>query len=275
MKKLQIVLLFLVFSLCVIAQNNTITIATFNIQNLGKSKLAKPLIVDTLVAIIHNFDIIAVQEISDISNQTANQFLNYINNNSDYNYKVVCSQRSGKQDNDKSSQEQYAFYYNANKLHLIDTALYDDSSQDYFQREPYIAAFKTKTGNTKFIICTIHTNPEKTVQEISALFEVGKWIPTRFGNYDNIIFCGDFNASCTYASPNELDTLAIRKPPYFWIIPDNVKTNISAKSNCAYDRFVVSEALQYKIIEWKVYTYFKTKVVSDHYPVYIRLKIQE
>lgn len=274
MKKLQIFLLLFVFSLFVTAQNNTITIATFNIQNLGKSKLAKPLIVDTLVAIIHNFDIIAVQEISDISNQTANQFLNYINNNNQFNYKVVCSQRTGKQEDDKSSQEQYAFYYNADKLQLIDTALYDDSSQDYFQREPYIAAFKTKTGNTKFIICSIHTNPEKTVQEISALFEVGKWIPIRFGNYENIIFCGDFNASCSYASTNELDALAIRKPPYFWVIPDNVKTNISAKSNCAYDRFVVTEPIKTQVIEWNVFKYFKTKAVSDHYPVYIRLNIQ-
>ena len=94
----------------------------------------------------------------------------------------------------------------------------------------------------------------------------------KFKEESNVIFCGDFNASCTYAKPAELANLQIHKKPYNWIIPDNVKTNLSLKSDCAYDRFVVTDSLLPKVTKWAVLPYFKTKAVSDHWPVYIELK---
>ena len=270
-------LLLLILCLCTILTNaqkksqQTIKIGTFNIQNFGKSKIAKPVIIDTLATIVRMFDVIAVQEISDVSNTVALEFLKHINNNK-YHYKLACSNRTGSQSDDKSSQEQYAFYYNSDVLTLIDTSLYDDSQNDYFQREPYIASFKTKSGNMSFIICTVHTSPEQAVSEIGALSNVATWLPNRFKNINNIIFCGDFNASCTYAKPEELANLAIHKKPYNWIIPDNEKTNLSAKTDCAYDRFVVTDGLFPKVTKWSVVRYFKTKSVSDHWPVCITIK---
>ena len=249
---------------------NLLRIATFNIQNLGKSKLSKPLIMDTLVAIVRNFDIVAIQEISDISNQTAGRFLEMINKKGATQYEMVCSNRSGCQANDKTSAEQYAFYYNPALVQLVDNALYNDSEADYFQREPYIAQFKYKKNGQMLTICTIHTAPEQAVEEIGALSKVVNWMPSRFKNTENIIICGDFNASCSYASTTELDDLAIRKSPFYWVIPDDEKTNLS-KNTCAYDRFVTTTKLKDKIKKWEVYRYFKSKAVSDHWPGYIEL----
>lgn len=254
-----------------VSKQRILKIATFNIQNFGKSKLAKPLIMDTLVSVIRNFDIVAVQEITDVSNQTAGKFLEMINDNYPAKYKMACSNRSGREFNDKRSAEQYAFYYNSSTIDLIDTTLYDDKKNDYFQREPYIAQFKDKRTGQQIVMVTIHTAPEFAVQEIDALVHVAEWIPTRFKNTENLIFCGDFNASCSYASTKELDEMDFRKPPFFWIVPDNANTNLS-KNDCAYDRFVSNQKMKDKIKKWDVYRYFKTKAVSDHWPVYVEVE---
>lgn len=251
---------------------NPLKIATFNIQNFGKSKLSKPDIMDTLVTIVRAFDIVAVQEVSDVSNQTARLFLELINKNEQIKYEMVCSNRTGRENNDQSSREQYAFYYRPDLVQLVDTALYNDSESDYFQREPFTAQFMNKISGITFLLSTIHTAPEFAVQEIEALVHVAAWFPKRFSNSGNIIFCGDFNASCTYANPSKLDQLSIRKQPYYWIIPDTAKTNLS-KNQCAYDRFVVTESIYSKIKKWEVFRYFKSKKVSDHWPVYIEIAL--
>lgn len=270
MKRRIIILFCLGFSISLFSQN-VLKIATFNIQNFGKSKLSSTAIVDTLSAIVRQFDIVAVQEISDKSNSVTTAFLKKINKAGQYHYKVSTSKRTGEQTDDKSKQEQYAFYYNTDVVTLTNALLYDDSKNDYFDREPYIAKFSTKQDDLSFIICTIHTVPEYAVKEIGALIHVAKWIPTKFNTCDNIIFCGDFNASCSYASPEQLEQLAIHKKPYNWIVADTTKTNLS-KLTCAYDRFVVSDALLPKIKGYQVLHYFKSKKVSDHWPVYIEIK---
>lgn len=273
MKTSKNIVLLVVFGLVAISAMGAkpvLRIATFNIQNFGQSKLAKTAIADTLRTIVRKFDIVAVQEVSDVTNKTAGAFLKKVNRGSKKPYKMVCSRRTGEQANDQSSREQYAFYYNPAKVELLDTALYDDSEHDYFQREPYIAKFRRKVDGLVFLICTIHTAPEQAVEEIAALAYVAEWMPERFGDAGNVIFCGDFNASCSYASPAELQALEIYQSPYSWIVPDDAKTNLSKKT-CAYDRFVVTETLRPLVTKWEVYRYFSSKAVSDHWPVYIEI----
>jgi len=264
-----VIILFTTF-VWLTAQNHQFRIATFNIQNLGQSKLAKKDITDTLATIVRQFDVVAVQEVSDVSNQTAKAFLKIINSTG-MRYGMACSRRTGVQENDRSSREQYAFYYNKKTVQLLDTALYDDSEFDYFQREPWLAKFRRRSDSLEFVLCTIHTMPERAVAEIDALAQVAEWVPARFGVQAQLIICGDFNASCSYASVRDLDSLNIRKPPYHWIIPDTAKTNLSKKT-CAYDRFVVPADIAPLVDGWEVFRYFSSKKVSDHWPVYISLR---
>ncbi len=255
--------------ICISIHAQSFEIATFNIQNFGQSKMQKANVVDTLAMIVRQFDIVAVQEISDISNRTAPAFLKVVNTNG-ARYKLSCSERTGREPDDVKSAEQYAFYYDSKTVSLTDAALYPDVNDD-FQREPYVASFTRKADSLTFVVCTIHTAPEQAVEEIAALAKVAKWIPTRFKNAKRIIFCGDFNASCSYASPTELQALAIHKSPYYWVVPDDADTNL-AKNACAYDRFVVTENLRSYVGGWEVYRAFKSKKVSDHWPVYIKLE---
>ena len=51
-------------------------------------------------------------------------------------------ERSGQQEDDKNSQEQYAYYYRPTVFRSLDNGtLYDDSTNDSFQREPFMASF--------------------------------------------------------------------------------------------------------------------------------------
>jgi len=250
-------------------------ICTFNIQNFGNTKLHDKARVNALASVIRKYDIVAVQEISDVSGNLPKAFCSIINGTGNKHYEVSCSQRTGRQPDDKTSQEQYAFYYDTTMFAVIGTpVLYPDSVNDYFAREPYIVRFRSKKGNFSFVLITIHTTPLKAVEEIGSLDEVVKWVEEYFPGEKDVIVVGDFNASCTYASPAGLDQLAIRGPGYFWVVPDDAKTNLSEKSDCAYDRFVLTTtAKTYYTGHWGVDRCFTTKSISDHWPVWAEFKL--
>ncbi len=252
----------------------TFRICTFNIQNFGKTKLNDSLRVNELAAIIRKYGIVAVQEVSDITGKLPETFRDIINKKGVKKYEVACSDQTGRQADDKTAQERYAFYYDTSRFSLMaDPLLYNDSVHDYFAREPYTARFKSKTGKFTFVLVTIHTTPEKAVEETGSLDEVVKWAKLKYAGEKEIIVLGDFNASCTYASPAELDKLDIRGPNYFWIVPDNAKTNLSAKSDCAYDRFVLTlPAKSYYTGRWGVDSCYTSKTISDHWPVWAEFK---
>jgi len=129
-----------------------IKIATFNIKVFGKSKIKKPDVMAKLAHIVKQFDLIAIQEIKDKSGSTAPKFLEVINADGSQ-YDFIISERTGRQANDKSSQEQYAYFYNTKTISPNGTdSLYDDSAHDYFQREPYVAPFRVVGGSFDFVL---------------------------------------------------------------------------------------------------------------------------
>ena len=55
--------------------DDVIRIATFNIRIFGKTKMGRPDVVQTLADIVRKYDLVAVQEIKDASEQVAEDFL--------------------------------------------------------------------------------------------------------------------------------------------------------------------------------------------------------
>jgi endonuclease/exonuclease/phosphatase family metal-dependent hydrolase len=262
--------LFLSFFQTKAQQSEKFRICTFNIQNFGKTKLNDTLRVNQLAEILRKYDIIAIQEISDVSGVVPGAFRDIVNRKGKKHYEVTCSERTGEQPDDRTSREQYAFYYDTVMFALIDNPmLYNDSLHDFFAREPYTARFKSKQGNFTFVLATIHTAPEKAVSEIGSLADVVNWAKVKYKDETEIIVLGDFNASCSYANPRELDQLVIRGKEYFWVVPDTAKTNLSPNNNCAYDRFVLTlPAKRYYTGSWGVDKSFSSKTISDHWPVW-------
>ena len=130
-------------------------IATFNIKVFGKTKMGKPEVVSQLVDTVLQYDLVAVQEIKDIDQTVPYDFLDELNNASEDSWNMSLSPRSGLQEDDQSSQEQYVYYFNTSVFREVGQGfLYNDTESDYFQREPYIASFEllNASGNSSVLI---------------------------------------------------------------------------------------------------------------------------
>jgi len=245
-----------------------ITIATFNIQIFGQTKANKPDVMAMLASIVRRYDLVAVQEIKDSQGKVPGLFLDAVNADGSA-YAMDISPRTGLQDDDRPSQEQYGYYYDTATIERLgDGALFDDGVGDLFQREPYAARFKSKSGSFTFVLINIHTRPESAIPEIRALFDVMLWAQARWPDEDDFIALGDFNASCNYATDLVLDNMAIHGADFRWIVPHDADTNLSARQ-CAYDRIVMTldTSLDFAS-EWGVDRAFTDKRVSDHWPVW-------
>lgn len=257
------------------ADDETITIATFNIQIFGRTKAKKPGVLKKLSEIVRQYDIVAIQEFKDSKQETPIKFLEEINSLDDTTYGLILGQRVGLQSDDKKSQEQYAYYYNTKKIIPYGKTLtFPDTANDRFQREPLLARFKTIGGKFTFVLINIHTRPTRAVEEIGALHEVNQWARSKYLGEKDFITLGDFNASGSYGPTEELDELEFRSEGYNWIVGDDADTNL-AKSDRAYDRIVISdEAFDDYAGKMGVDSeLFDDKKISDHWPVWAKFYI--
>lgn len=260
-------------------------VASFNIRIFGDTKMSNQTVVAELVDIFQRYDMIAVQEIKDIDEEVPYLFLDELNNfNNPGNssniteWELVLSERSGMQEDDKNSQEQYAFYYRPSVFSPVDNGtLYDDSVNDSFQREPFMAKFVlldtygNSTG-TDIVFVNIHTKPTLAVEEMSALDDVITWSQVNYSEDDDYVILGDFNGDCSYASYNELVDLPISSENYTWLIPDDADTTVG-DSRCAYDRIVSTSSLDGRLTGiWGVDEAISGPAVSDHKPVWFDIK---
>ncbi|WP_338172936.1 endonuclease/exonuclease/phosphatase family protein [Candidatus Poseidonia alphae] len=261
-------------------------VATFNIKVFGDTKMSNVTVVAELVELFQDYDMVAVQEIKDIDEEVPYLFLNELNGiagqenltNQSREWEMVLSERSGMQDDDKNSQEQYAFYYKPTVFTSMDNGtLYDDSTNDSFQREPFLATFMLLDTNgeetgTDIVFVNIHTKPTLAVEELGALGDVLSWAQTNYSDDDDYVILGDFNGDCSYASYNELVDLSISSENYTWLIPDDADTTVG-NSRCAYDRIVTSSQLDERLTgQWGIDETVSSGAVSDHKPVWFDIK---
>ena len=252
-------------------------IATFNIKVFGKTKMGKPDVVTQLVDTVLQYDLVAIQEIKDIDETVPYDFLAELNNASGNFWNMSLSVRSGTQADDQSSQEQYAYYYNHSVFREIgEGELYNDSANDYFQREPYRAQFEllNASGNSSgfdFTLFTIHTKPASALAEIDALHEVIQSYQENDSTETDVILLGDLNADCSYATAQELWESPLRQPQYNWLVNDIADTTVSS-TDCAYDRIITLDDLNGRLVgSWGIDTSITNTSVSDHYPVWFDL----
>jgi len=263
-------------------RNEVARVATFNIKVFGDTKMSNQTVVDELVDIFQRYDMVAVQEIKDIDEEVPYLFLNELNlvpgeNNtstSSNQWNMLLSARSGMQEDDRNSQEQYAFYYKPTIFSPMNNGtLFDDSVNDSFQREPFLAKFMildtygNSTG-TDIVFVNIHTKPTLAVEEMTALGEVLSWGMQNYSDDDDYVILGDFNADCSYASYNELIELPISSENYTWLVPDNADTTVG-ESRCAYDRIVTTGQLDGRLTGiWGIDPAISGMEISDHKPVW-------
>ncbi len=250
-----------------------IVIASFNIEIFGPKKAGKPEIVAILADIGNDFDILAVQEFRDETGEAIRRYLEKLNAEGE-RYDVIYSERLGR----SSNKEQYAFYYDASKFEVLGEYTFEDIG-DVFEREPFLAHFKSKQGNFDFVLVNIHTKPDDATREINALASVVEEAKQHFNEQD-ILVLGDFNADGSYFS-EERDATAFEAEEYSWLVCDDLDTTV-AQSDNTYDRIVATQGIMEDFAEEAGVRYYdeefgltpeETKAVSDHFPVYAAFNI--
>ena len=249
---------------------NVIKVAAFNIQIFGQSKLGKTHVVDTLAQIVRNFDVVLVQEIRDSSDTTAPTFLNVINSMDGQKYAYIESERLGR----SSSKEAYAYFYNTETVqYLADSAFVYNDSNDVFEREPYIASFKS--GNFDFTLVGIHTKPDDAYNEIGNLTVVFNYVENQ-GPEKDVIALGDFNADGSYFDEDSTSN-PLKTQGYYWVIGNSFDT--TTKTDYTYDRVIMTGCTyssEYIAGSDNVYNFQNiyglnqtfTESISDHFPIY-------
>lgn len=249
--------------------DDTIKIASFNVQVFGKTKAENPEVMYVLAKTVRNFDIVAVQEIRDTSGAAVLALRDTVNALGGARYEFVISERLGR----TASKEQYAYLYNTQTVQLLQTYTYPEP-YDVFHREPFVASFKAKMGSFDFVLIAVHTDPDEATQEINALPEVVEDARARFQSEGDFIVLGDLNADCSYFNENALSLL--RSVEYTWLIENSADTTTGA-TNCTYDRIIITQpassdyAGKAGVFKFdSAYNLSPALVaqVSDHYPVY-------
>ncbi len=247
---------------------NPIRIASFNIENFGRSKCSKEEIRETLAEIVERYDLTAIQEVRDESGETIPYFVSLLNQSGRF-FHYALSPRVG----DENRKEQYAFVYDTETIQLEEAGVVYADREHRFKRPPYLARFSA--GKFDFVLVTIHTVPARAVEEINGLVGVVQSATEIFDGERDFIILGDLNADCTYFSEEKNSPL--RTDGYYWLIGDGEDTTV-ANTDCTYDRIILygEELLDnytgisgvFRFDEALGLNKEDAGRVSDHYPVW-------
>jgi deoxyribonuclease-1-like protein len=171
-----------------------IRIATFNIQVFGDAKARKPYVMATLASIIQNFQVVAIQEIRTQDDYFIDNFLRTYVNQNGHVYNKVIGPRLGR----SVSKEQYCFLYDTAAIEVNPRSVFTvNDPDDLLQREPLVAMFRVRGPPAQqaftFVLIDIHTEPDKTKDELNALGQVYQAVRRACNGEDDIILLGDLN----------------------------------------------------------------------------------
>jgi len=209
------------------SESNQIRLGTFNIEKLGKVNDYQA---KNVAKVLKNYDIVVIQEVMNTGTsrtssigkdgiEALKRIVSYLGDDWDC---IVSPEPNGTASAKRSGAfntfEYYAFLYRKSKIepipnsaHLWDEqrnpikGLWDQERQ--FDREPFIASFKTKNGNLDFTLITIHAAAPAARwrrDEIKRLAMVYQAVQDSDPNQNDVFLMGDFN---TDVDKKEWDSL--------------------------------------------------------------------
>lgn len=261
----------------VASNQTTVKIASWNIENFGKTKASDQDRMQTIASIIKEYDVIALQEISNLKEASdAGCARNEGFCPGDASCGLIENALSAKLPGYKFAfspqvkDERYLFIYNPGTVTLIGAELVKDSEESgsacdpsetgKMVRQPFKGVFKA--GEFDFVLLTAHTSPSDNIDELEGLAYFYREVEK--GDEKDIIILGDLNADCSYLR-NE--SITLKSPEFTWIVDDSSDTTV-AQTNCAYDRFIFKDTTKEDFTgNWGIVSNIGESV-SDHYLVW-------
>ena len=258
-------------------------VAAFNIQIFGATKASKSDVMSVLANITQRYNIMLVQEIRDINMLAIYQLLDLVNSNlpDGDKYNISLSERTGR----SSSKEQYCFFYRTSRVTVVSTHQFNDTENDYFEREPFSVLFQyncTESVCDRFWLQAIHTKPTEALSEIDSLYLYSFPDASIVFNTTQGMVLGDLNGDCSYVSDTAGLSLEFQLDSNFTFLLTKGEDDTTVSSTfCTYDNFVIHNDLRTFLVPNSVRIFnFMTSYdltqdfaldVSDHYPIEVQL----
>ncbi|CAN5672911.1 endonuclease/exonuclease/phosphatase family protein [soil metagenome] len=262
----------LTFLVCIISINSQVTICSWNIQDIGKTKSDAE--IQFIATTIIDFDIVAIQEVvakdpggAQAIARLANE-LNRMSNKWDYTISDPTSSSAYKA-------ERYAFIWKTSKVTKMGKAWLEKRYHLAIDREPYFATFKA--NGTIFTVVNFHAITKSRQPETEIKYF--KFIPAEYPEL-NLIFCGDFNCPQSHSVFNPLKSMGY-KPVFI-----NQKTSLRQQcfnGDCLASEFdnVFYNEDSFKIISCGIISFYNSfetikaaKKISDHVPVWVEIAVE-
>lgn len=171
-----------------------ILIGSFNLQRLGPSKLGDPWVMEKFAAIIQQFDVLALQEITSKDQRTLPALIELVNRTGG-TYSYTISPRIGREAS--GYYEQYAYVFDTQRIRGgADYSYVVQDDRDVLHREPFVGRFQTVSPRPfAFTLINIHTDPDEIKYELDVLADV--YVNVRQFEYpeDDVLLLGDLNAA--------------------------------------------------------------------------------
>lgn len=169
-----------------VADKENLTIVSWNIQDLGRSKDAQE--IHRMAQVIRSFDIVAIQEVvakDPAGAQAVAKIADELNRmGAKWDYRVSDPTQSPS----SYIRERYAYLWKTSKVKLIGRPHLDNDLEIVCDREPYIAKFKEKKNGQYLTVANFHSRPHNKYpeDEIQHFIKYAK-------RPQNMIILGDFN----------------------------------------------------------------------------------
>lgn len=256
-------------------QGETVSVASFNVQVFGVSKLGKPDVMEILVDAVRRFDVVAIQELRAKDQSIVPQFVEMINATG-VQYDYVVGPRLGR----TSSKEQYVYVYDTATIELDESSVYTVADpNDQLHRPPLVASFRVRGPPTEqaftFTLVNIHTDPDETDTELDALADVFVSVQNNGSGEDDVILLGDLNV-------DEYGLGRLGRLPNVAYAISGVTTN--TRGNKLYDNIIFDAGNTTEFTgQWGVLDLMaeydlsleEALQVSDHLPVWATFSIVE
>lgn len=262
--KTYLVLLLLIF--CIEPAFCSISICSWNLKDLGRSK--SDIEIDFIASTIQIYDVIAIQEVvaGEGGAQAVARIVDVLNRKGkSWDYTISDPTLSN-----SYSSERYAFIWNKKTISKLGDAWLENHYAVEIDREPFFATF-IKDAKA-FTLVNFHARPKAKRPESDIKFF--KFFPSLYPKL-NLVFCGDFNCPQSHAIFKSLKTMGY-KPTFI-----GQKTTLRIKciqNNCLaseYDNvfydpkktiFIRSEIIHFY---QKFSTVEEARQISDHLPIYL------
>jgi endonuclease/exonuclease/phosphatase family metal-dependent hydrolase len=257
-----------------LSDGNSITIISWNIQDLGQSKSDEE--IDFIVNILKDFDIVAIQEMvgkHPAGAQKVAQITDELNRKgSKWDYRISNPTKSPS----AYMSERYALLWKTSKVDIKGRAYLDNELASVINREPYIGKFKLKSSENTFHVVNFHSRKHDDKPELEIQY-FNKYQQRL--NTDKLLIVGDFNLNEKHQVWNELYQQGFKSAL------NGKKTTLKQKcskrnylsheiDNIYYSKSVIS--VNSGVIDYvEMCKNLKTaRLISDHLPVFMEFNFE-